>query len=82
MEKIKFMFQHSSSTQVSLALLSVVLSNGESRGVSQMGLLLMLWRLSLHHCSSARKSAVRETTAFQLEHLSRQERAPVREAMP
>ncbi len=68
-------------TPVLLALLSVVLSNGEQRGVSRMGLPLMLWMLSRHHRSSARQSVVMRTAAFQLERLSLRERAPAREAM-
>ncbi len=46
-----------------------------------MGLSLMRWRVSLHHRNSARQSAVMRTAVFQLERLSRRERAQARDAM-
>ena len=58
-----------------------MLSNGEPSGVFLIGLLIIRWRLSPHHSSSAIQSAVRATGAFQLAHLSLRERAPAREMM-
>ncbi len=46
-----------------------------------MGLPLMWWRLSLHYRNSVRQSAVMRTVVFQLERLSRRERAPAPDAM-